>query len=152
MELAIIHNWNERFGYYDVEVNDDFQSNDYNIQKCVNYMKRKKFIIYSWGWAPLCVENELINFIDLYKDLVNIELRVPVRRVNRNSRKKYRLCVVKKYVFASRTFCTVNLSFIQFIQKCKKYYSQKLAYYKQPKSLIYRQTYGKYNFKFNNAL
>lgn len=153
MELAIIRNWDESFGYYDVEANDDIHSNEYSIQKCINYMKRKHFIVYSWDdedefWA----ENELISFIHLYKHLVNTELRVPVRRAIYRRKKNYKLCVVKKYIFASRTFCSINLSFIRFINKCKKYYSQKIAYYKKPKSLIYRQTYGNYNFKFNNAL
>ena len=152
MKLAIIQQWDISLGYYDLE----FQTNNYSqndIYNYINYLKKKYFVIYNWNRDEDGIEQTVKEFIHLLKYLNNVQLRVPVRRsLSSSNNKKYKLKIIKEYQYANRDFCLINYSFERFIKKCKKYYSQKLAYYKSPKSLLYREIYGKYNFKFNNVL
>ena len=148
MKLAIIQNWDETFGYYDIE--SEF---NINLNNHLNYFKKKNFVVYNWDRDEDGVEQTLSDFINLFNYLNNVCLRVPVRRRRflPPIKKKYRLKIVKEYKYADRDFCSINTSFENFIKKCKNYYSQKLTYLKSPKSHLNRQIYGKYNFKFKNV-
>jgi len=153
MKLAIVQQWDKTFGYYDIEMNSNIDNNENNLNKYISYLKKKKFVIYDWNrddeddnW------DTIFDFISLFEYLNNVRLRVPVRISLRQSNKKYELKIIKEYKFADRDFCLINNSFEYFIKKCKKYYSQKLTYFKSPKSHFYRQIYGKFNFKFKNVL
>ena len=139
MNLAIIQNWNESYGYCNNEININ------------NYLKKKNFIVYDWNRDEDGIEQTILDFINLFDYLNKVNLRVPVRRSIPQINKKYKLKIIKKYTYANRDFCSINLSFEAFIKKCKKYYSQKLAYFNSPKSHLYRQIYGKFNFKFKNV-
>lgn len=50
----------------------------------------------------------------------------------------------QSYSYKGRTWVTINKSFYNFIKKVKNYYKSKLAFYKHPKILRYRQIHGKY--------
>ena len=150
MKLAIIQQWDISLGYYDLE----FQTNNYSqndIYNYINYLKKKYFVIYNWNRDEDGIEQTVKEFIHLLKYLNNVQLRVPVRRSLRHPNKKYQLKIIEEYKFAHRDFCSINNSFEYFIKKCKKYYSQKLAYFNSPKSHLHRQRYGKFNFKFKNV-
>jgi len=151
MKLAIVQQWDKSFGYYDIEMNLNIDNNRNNLNKYISYLKKKKFVIYNWHRDEDGIEQTIFNFINLFDYLNNVQLRVPVRRSLRQSNKKYELKIIKEYKFADRDFCLINNSFEYFIKKCKKYYSQKLAYFNSPKSYLYRQRYGKFNFKFKNV-
>ena len=151
MKLAIIQQWDTSLGYNDME----FQSNnynEYNIEYYINYLKKKYFVVYNWNRDEDGIEQTVEEFIHLLKYLNNVQLRLPVRRsLQFPPNKKYKIKIIKEYQYANRDFCLINHSFENFIKKCKKYYSQKLNYYKSPKSLLYRNIYGKYNFNFKNV-
>ena len=150
MKLAIIQHWNESYGYNDVEMDSEIiNSNENNL---INYMKKKKFVIYNWDRNEDYIEQTIIDFISLFDYLNNIHLNVPVGTPLIQTNKKYELKIIKGYKFAGRDFCSINNSFEYFIKKCKKYYSQKIAYFNSPKCHLYRQRFGKFNFKFNNVL
>ena len=153
MQLAIIQKWNEAFGYCDIQMNPEFNYNENNFNKYINYLKRKNFVTYLWNRDEDGVEQTVLDFISLFEYLNSVQLRVPVRRA-RNYNRKYKLYVVREYTFADRNFCYINQHFESFISKCKKYYSQKIKYYnkmKSPKMILNRQ-YGKtYKFHFNNV-
>lgn len=152
MKLAIIQQWDKSFGYYDIEMNLNIDINENNLNKYISYLKKKKFVVYDWNRDDEDGNWESIfDFISLFDYLNNVRLRVPVRRSLRQSNKKYELKIIKEYKFADRDFCSINNSFEYFIKKCKKYYSQKLAYFISPKSHLHRQRYGKFNFKFKNV-
>ena len=151
MKLAIVQNWNESFGLIDIEINTETNNNEYNINNYINYLKTKNFVVYDWNRDEDGIEQTIMDFINLFDCLNNVRLRVPVRRSLRQYNKKYKLRMIKEYKFADRYFCSINNSFEYFIKKCKKYYSQKLAYFNSPKSHLYRQRYGKFNFKFKNV-
>ena len=151
MKLAIVQLWDKSFGYYDIEMNLNIDNNENNLNKYISYLKKKKFVIYNWCRDEDGIEQTIFNFINLFDYLNNVQLRVPVRRSLRQSNKKYELKIIKEYKFADRDFCSINNSFEYFIKKCKKYYSQKLAYFNSPKSHLHRQRYGKFNFKFKNV-
>jgi hypothetical protein len=149
MKLAIVQNWNESFGYYDVEINSAI---DNQFDKYINYLKKKRFVIYSWNRDEESFEQTLFDFIHLFNYMNNIQYRVSTRiTYNTLHQNKYKLSIIKEYKFALRDFCSINLHFEYFLKKCKKYYSQKLKYYKSPNSMIYRQRFGIFNFKFNNV-
>jgi hypothetical protein len=150
MKLAIIKKWNTSFGYYDVEQNS--VTNELDINKCKQYLKKKNFIIYSQSNCNYSrnINEVFLDFLEIYKTLNNS------RSVLLNSViGRYDIKIVKEYTFLERSFCNINYSFENFIAKCKKYYSQKLNYHKQiksPKLILNRQIYGKqFKFKFNNA-
>ena len=147
MNLAIIKKWNTSFGYYDVEQNS--VTNELDINKCKQYLKKKFFIIYSLNQNDY-INDDFLEFLEIYKALNHS------RSVLINSINDYDIKIVNEYTFLERSFCNINYSFENFIAKCKKYYSQKLNYYNQiksPKSILNRQMYDKqYKFKFNNAL
>jgi len=147
MNLAIIKKWNTSFGYYDVEQNS--VTNELDINKCKQYLKKKFFIIYSLNQNDY-INDDFLEFLEIYKALNHS------RSVLINSINDYDIKIVNEYTFLERSFCNINYSFENFIAKCKKYYSQKLNYYNQiksPKSILNRQIYDKqYKFKFNNAL
>ena len=152
MKLAIIQQWDKSFGYYDIEMNSNIDNSENNLNKYISYLKKKKFVIYNWGGDnEYSTEQNVIDFIHLFDYLNNVQLRVPVRRALRQTNKKYELKIIKEYKFADRDFCSINNSFEYFIKKCKKYYSQKLAYFNSPKSHLHRQRYGNFNFKFKNV-
>jgi hypothetical protein len=48
------------------------------------------------------------------------------------------------YSYRGRTWVNINYSFYNFVKKVKNYYKSKLAFYKNPKNLRYRQIHGKY--------
>ena len=50
----------------------------------------------------------------------------------------------QSYSYRGRTWVNINYSFYNFIKKVKNYYKSKLAFYKNPKNLRYRQIHGKY--------
>jgi len=147
MNLAIIKKWNTSFGYYDVEQNS--VTNELDINKCKQYLKKKFFIIYSLNQNDY-INDDFLEFLEIYKALNHS------RSVLINSINYYDIKIVNEYTFIERSFCNINYNFENFIAKCKKYYSQKLKYYNQiksPKSILNRQIYGKqFKFKFNNAL
>ena len=147
MNLAIIKKWNTSFGYYDVEQNS--VTNELDINKCKQYLKKKFLIIYSLNQNDY-INDDFLEFLEIYKALNHS------RSVLINSINDYDIKIVNEYTFLERSFCNINYSFENFIAKCKKYYSQKLNYYNQiksPKSILNRQIYDKqYKFKFNNAL
>ena len=151
MKLAIIQKWDETLGFhgYLSRIQNVYSEENINNIKYLNYFKKKKFVVYSWDKHDDDTSYE--EFIVLFHHLNNIRMRVPVRRANNPIIKKYKLQIIKEYNYSLRDFCSTNYSFEYFIKKCKKYYSQKLAYYKSPKSLLYRKIYGKYNFKLNNV-
>ena len=144
MNLAIIKKWNTSFGYYDVEQNS--VTNELDINKCKQYLKKKFFIIYSLNQNDY-INDDFLEFLEIYKALNHS------RSVLINSINDYDIKIVNEYTFLERSFCNINYSFENFIAKCKKYYSQKLNYYNQiksPKSILNRQIYDKqYKFKFN---
>ena len=146
MKLAIVQNWDESFGYYDNEMNLVYGCNEHNLNKFISYLKKKKFITYSWERDEDGIEQTVFDFIKLFNYLNNVQTRVPV-----GDSKKFKINIIKKYNFSNRDFCSINNSFEYFIKKCKKYYSQKLAYFNSPKSHLHRQRYGKFNFKFKNV-
>ena len=45
MKLAIIQNWDESFGYYDIEINTE--TNDNNINNVI--ILKKKIVVYNWN-------------------------------------------------------------------------------------------------------
>ena len=139
MKLAIVQTWDESFGYNGVEINSAIDDGN-QFDKYINYLKKKKFVIYSWDRDEESFEQTLFDFIHLFNYMNNT-----------SRRKKYKLNIIKEYKFDLRYFCTINKHFEYFIKKCKKYYSQKLKYFKSPKSIIYRQQFGNYNFKFKNV-
>lgn len=151
MKLAIIKNWDESFGYYDIEINTETNSNENNINKYINYLKKKNFVVYNWNRDEDGIEQSVFDFINLFNYLNNFRLRVPVRRSTHQNNNKYKLKIINEYKYSNRNFCSINNSFEYFIKKCKKYYSQKLAYFNSPKSHLYRQIYGNFNFKFKNV-
>lgn len=151
MKLAIIKNWDESFGYYDIEINTETNSNENNINKYINYLKKKNFVVYNWNRDEDGIEQSVFDFINLFNYLNNVRLRVPVRRSTHQNNNKYKLKIINEYKYSNRNFCSINNSFEYFIKKCKKYYSQKLAYFNSPKSHLYRQIYGNFNFKFKNV-
>lgn len=152
MKLAIVQQWDKSFGYYDIEMNSNIDNNENNLNKYISYLKKKKFVIYDWNRDDEDGNWETIfDFISLFYYLNDVQLRVPVRRSLRHPNKKYQLKIIEEYKFADRDFCSINNSFEYFIKKCKKYYSQKLAYFNSPKSHLHRQRYGKFNFKFKNV-
>ena len=76
MKLAIIQHWNESYGYNDVEMDSEIiNSNENNL---INYMKKKKFVIYNWDRNEDYIEQTIIDFISLFDYLNNIHLNVPV--------------------------------------------------------------------------
>lgn len=153
MKLAIIKQWNTSFGYYDVEQNS--VTNELDINKCKQYLKKKNFIIYSLSHCSNSwyLSENFLDLLEIYKKLKHNS--IPMNSVLMNSMGGYDIKIVKEYTFIERSFCNINYSFEYFIAKCKKYYSQKLNYYKQiqsPKLILNRQIYGKpFKFKFNNA-
>ena len=54
----------------------------------------------------------------------------------------YKIGFFKMYTFQDRAFCNINYSFLHFQKKCKKYYKNKLDFYKNPRNLYHRQLYG----------
>ena len=146
MKLAIVQNWDESFGYYDNEMNLVYGCNEHNLNKFISYLKKKKFITYSWERDEDGIEQTVFDFIKLFNYLNNVQTIVPF-----GDSKKFKINIIKKYNFSNRDFCSINISFEYFIKKCKKYYFQKLNYYKSPKSIIYRQRFGRFGFKFNNV-
>ena len=129
MKLAIIQKWNTTFG-----------GNTQNIHSSINYLSTKNFIIYSWH-----INGGNDVFVEDFKEFISIYNYVKKQKDN------FKLKIINEYKFVNRDFCSINISFEYFIKKCKKYYSQKLNYYKSPKSIIYRQQYGQFSFKFNNV-
>jgi len=87
--------------------------------KYLNYFKKKSFVIYA-----------LDNFEDIsFEELIKIPI------VMRN----YEIHFFKIYSFKERSFCNINYSFLHFQKKCKKYYKDKIDFYKNPRNLIKRQ-------------
>mgnify|MGYP005636916411 FL=1 len=86
-------------------------------EKYVKYFKKKKFVIYSFE------NNEIHDYNEWLYDEVFIG---------------------KSYIFKERTFCNINYSFLHFQKKCKKYYKDRINFYKNPKNLISRQLFAKY--------
>lgn len=155
MNLAITQQWDESFGYYDIQMNFDINYDENNLSKYINYFKKKKFVTYIWNRDEDGIEQTVFDFILLFEYLNSAQLRVPIRTDYDNYQNKYKLYIVREYTFVDRNFCSINQNFEMFISKCKKYYSQKLNYCKQiqsPKLILNRQIYGKpFKFKFNNA-
>ena len=154
MQLAITQQWNESFGYCDIQMNPEFNYNENNLSKYINYLKRKNFVTYLWNRDDDGVEQTLLDFMTLYKYLNTVRLRVPVRRARNNHQHKYHIYIVRNYRFADRDFCSINQHFELFISKCKKYYSQKINFYnkmKSPKLILNRQYGNRFKFYFNNV-
>tara|TARA_B110000967_G_C18779888_1_gene507694 strand:- start:465 stop:788 length:324 start_codon:yes stop_codon:yes gene_type:complete len=103
MNLHLIQNWNEEFGY----LNDE--------EKYVNYLRKKKFIIYSFESDEIHEMDDYVQF-----DYNNVMFG-------------------KSYTFKDREFCNINYSFLNFQKKYKKYYKDKINFYKNPKTLMLRQ-------------
>ena len=41
MKLAITQQWDESFGYYDIQMNFDIDCDENNLSKYINYFKKK---------------------------------------------------------------------------------------------------------------
>lgn len=65
MKLAIVQNWDESFGYYDNEMNLVYGCNEHNLNKFISYLKKKKFITYSWERDEDGIEQTVFDFIKL---------------------------------------------------------------------------------------
>ena len=91
----------------------------------IEYFKKKKFVLY------ICDVNdcEIEWFKDYCIDNLN-NILTPF--------------IVKDYIFNGRIFCNLNYSFYNFIKKCKEYYKNKIANYKHPNNILYRQRFGKF--------
>jgi hypothetical protein len=138
MKLAIIKKWNISLGFCD----------NLDINKYKEYLQKKNFVIYTFNNGY--VWEDFLDFLEIYKYLNN---NLPVQRNLILDR--YDFKVVKEYTFIERSFCNINYKFETFIAKCKKYYSQKINFYKKmksPKLIMNRQIYGKkIKFKFKNV-
>tara|TARA_B100000795_G_C22731918_1_gene411708 strand:- start:700 stop:1089 length:390 start_codon:yes stop_codon:yes gene_type:complete len=129
MKLAIIKKWDT-----------SFDGDTRNIRSSINYLNTKNFIIYSWN-----INGGNDVFVEDFKEFISIYNYIKKQNDN------YKLTIINDYNYIDRDFCNVNYNFEYFLKKCKKYYSQKLNYYKSPKSIIYRQRCGQFSFKFNNV-
>ena len=106
-----------------VKWNEEFGYNFEEI-KFLNYFKKKNIVIYA-----------LDNFEEItFEELIKIHLVM----------KDYKINIFKLYEYEERTFCNINYSFLNFQNKCKKYYKKKIDYYKNPKNLFHRQLFGVY--------
>ena len=94
---------------------------DINLNRKINYMGEKYFLV--------STEEDVDEFyINKTPDLQNTEF----------------IITNKIYRYNHRLFVRKNHSFYCFIQKCKEYYANKMAYKKKPKQLLMRQLYGAY--------
>ena len=48
------------------------------------------------------------------------------------------------HVYKNSDAKAINYSFLHFQKKCKKYYKDRINFYKNPKNLISRQLFAKY--------
>tara|TARA_B100000795_G_scaffold269003_1_gene257173 strand:+ start:6818 stop:7195 length:378 start_codon:yes stop_codon:yes gene_type:complete len=123
MKLTIISKWHKSFG---LSKNEIPQNESFNY---IKYMENKNIIIYSYT-------GNLIEFISLYDE------------IKKMSNTSIYLKITTEYTFLNRDFCNINYNFENFIKKCKRYYSQKLSYYKSPKTIVSRQNNTLYKFKY----
>tara|TARA_B110000208_G_C11742723_1_gene420533 strand:+ start:1062 stop:1397 length:336 start_codon:yes stop_codon:yes gene_type:complete len=104
-----------------VKWNEDY-GYDFSEVKLLNYLKKKNFVIYSLDDFEEITLEELIKIPFVIQD--------------------YKINIFKLYEYQERTFCNINYSFLNFQNKCKKYYRDKINFYKNPKNLIHRQIFG----------
>lgn len=121
--INIIIKWDRRMGY------------DYEDRNKIKYMKTKYLILsssttYDTSWTPNDVINDYNHNMDWIINYMNI---------NRNNIK---LIMGRGYIFNERFFISKNMSFINFISKCKQYYSNRLKSYKNPINIFKTQLYG----------
>ena len=129
--LVITIKWNESFGF------------DNSDLLYTNYMKTKDFVI-------LEKDNEFCSTQELIEMLKDMQLN-PQNYSDVDFQP--RIVVNRTYFFKDRMFCTNNKSFEKFISKVKRYYQNKLKFYKNPRMLMNRSLTGKFpNFinKINN--
>ena len=98
MNLAIIKKWNTSFGYYDVEQNS--VTNELDINKCKEYLKKKYLIIYSLNQNGY-INDDFLEFLEIYKALNHS------RSVLINSINDYDIKIVNEYTFIERSFCNI---------------------------------------------
>lgn len=124
MDLSLICNWDEKYGY------------DENETKFLKYFKQKKFVVCCYD-----SDNDVYDaYDDTYNDDTYLDTLGCFMEIAKNS--KLTPLFINKYHFNNRTFCNINYAFLKFQIKCKRYYQNRMKYYKNPRNLITRQITG----------
>ena len=134
--IGISHYWVPEYGYDDLE-------NNY-----LNFLKTKLFVIccsagygdtdinneYEDLWSPKDVMNDYLTYKDKYSESPYDDIVPPIH---------LELVIGKCYCYNERMFMRKNAPFYHFLAKCKKYYSHKLANYKNPQTIMGKMITGR---------
>jgi len=122
--VALIDKWNP--GIY---------GNGRNEAPYLNYFSTKYYLIWSLS-EPSDLWNEYKDFPRNLQMAYIWNNQLPVTL-------HFTVCKAS-YLFKSRLWVVKNISFYNFIKKMKRYYKSKLAFYKNPINLRFKEIHGKY--------
>tara|TARA_B100001057_G_C22619377_1_gene859850 strand:+ start:197 stop:598 length:402 start_codon:yes stop_codon:yes gene_type:complete len=130
LSLALSTKWDENMGIESHEI------------AAKSLMKYKKYIVDVYTYDDIPEDEEYVNFYG--SEMLWVTGITEQKLWNESVDKKFELNIYKIYTFNDRIFGIESHAFKSFISRVKKYYSEKLKFYKNPRNILLRQLTGFY--------